>query len=176
MGGNNMWIDFVKTYPILSAMVQFAVLGTIGEFLGSAIRKGKIVFFSFRITLGKMLIWAILAVMIKFAFVGFTGFVDELVVYQLLPDFFLPFFISVFMNIMFGPILIYSHRFMDNSLEKKHNYVGIKGALFTLLWFWIPAHTVTFLMPEIWRITLAAVWSVVLGLILGFFNREKKTQ
>ena len=40
-----MWIDFVKTYPILSAMVQFAVLGTIGEFLGTAIRKGKITFF-----------------------------------------------------------------------------------------------------------------------------------
>lgn len=88
-----MWIDFVKTYPILSAMVQFAVLGTIGEFLGSAIRNGKTVFFSFRVILGKMLIWAILAVMIKYSFVGFAGFVNGLVVHQMLPNFFLPFFI-----------------------------------------------------------------------------------
>ena len=171
-----MWIDFVKTYSILSAMVQFAVLGTIGEFLGTAIRKGKITFFSFKITLGKMLIWAILAVMIKYAFVGFTGFVNELVAHQMLPDFFLPFFISVFMNIMFGPILFLSHRGMDNFLEKKQNWKGIKKAILTLLWFWIPAHTITFMSPEIWRITLAAVWSIVLGLILGFFNREKQVK
>jgi len=171
-----MWIDFVKTYPILSAMVQFAVLGTIGEWFGASIRKGKITLFSFKITLGKMLIWAILAVMIKYAFVGFTGFVNELVSHGMLPDFFLAFFISAFMNILFGPALIFSHRAMDNFLEKKHNWKGIKGAVFTLLWFWIPAHTVTFLLPEIWRITLAAVWSVVLGIILGFFNREKQTK
>src|SRR6056297_2347219 len=171
-----MWIDFVKTYPILSAMVQFAVLGTIGEFLGTAIRKGKITFFSFKITLGKMLIWAILAVMIKYAFVGFTGFVNELVAHAMLPNFFLPFFISAFMNLLFGPLLIFSHRAMDNFLEKKQNRKGLKGAVFTLIWFWIPAHTVTFLSPEIWRITLAAVWSVVLGIILGFFNRENKPQ
>ena len=73
-----MWVDFVKQYPILSAMIQFAVLGTVGELLGSAIRKGKFSLFSLKITLGKMLIWAILAVMIKYAFVGFTGFVHEL--------------------------------------------------------------------------------------------------
>ena len=36
-----MWINFVKTYPILSAMLQFAVLGTIGEFFGTTIRSGK---------------------------------------------------------------------------------------------------------------------------------------
>ncbi|MFW6263559.1 MAG: hypothetical protein ACOC34_05955, partial [Thermotogota bacterium] len=99
-----------------------------------------------------------------------------LAVHQMLPDLFLPFFISAFMNIMFGPILILSHRGMDNFLEKKQHWKGIKGALLTLLWFWIPAHTITFMLPEIWRITLAAVWSVVLGLILGFFNREKQTK
>src|SRR6056297_1095141 len=126
-----MWIDFVKTYPILSAMVQFAVLGTIGEWFGASIRKGKVTYFSFKITLGKMLIWAILSVMIKYAFVGFTGFVNELVAHRMLPDFFLPFFISVFMNIMFGPILFLSHRGMDNFLEKKQNWKGIKKAILT---------------------------------------------
>ncbi len=168
-----MWVDFVKQYPILSAMIQFAVLGTVGELLGSAIRKGKFSLFSLKITLGKMLIWAILAVMIKYAFVGFTGFVHELVAHQMLPDLFLPFFISAFMNGLFGPIMILTHRALDNFLERKRNWKGIKGAILTLLWFWIPAHTVTFMLPSLWQITLAACWSVILGLILGFFNREK---
>ena len=41
-------------------------------------------------------------------------------------------------------------------------------ALKSIVWFWIPAHTVTFMLPDVYRIGLAAVWSVVLGVILGY--------
>lgn len=169
-----MWVDFVTEFPILSGMVQFAILGTVGELVGNGIRKGKFSFFSVKMTLGKMAVWALLAIMVKYAFVGFSGFVNALVAYNMLPNLFLPFFISAFMNIMFGPILIFSHRALDNLLEKKSNWKGIKGALLTLLWFWIPAHTVTFMLDQLWRITLAALWSVMLGIIMGFFNRQKQ--
>jgi len=169
-----MWIEFVKAYPILSAMMQFAVLGTLGEWLGTAVRKRGFISFSPGIVLGKMAIWAILAVMIKYAFVGFGGFVDALVIEGMLPDLYRPFFISLFMNLLFGPVLITSHRSMDNILERAKNWRGIKGALLTLIWFWIPAHTITFIMPKVWQITLAAVWSVALGVIMGFFNRKKR--
>ncbi|MBD3831677.1 MAG: hypothetical protein IE890_14490, partial [Arcobacter sp.] len=53
---------------------------------------------------------------------------------------------------------------------------GLKGALLTLLWFWLPAHTVTFLLPEHWQVTLAAVWSFVLGIILGYFSGHSKEE
>jgi hypothetical protein len=41
-----------------------------------------------------------------------------------------------------------------------------------MIWFWIPAHTITFSLPTDFQIGLAALWSVVLGVILGFFNRK----
>jgi hypothetical protein len=42
----------------------------------------------------------------------------------------------------------------------------------SLLWFWIPAHSVTFALPKPYQIGLAAIWSVALGIILGFYNRK----
>jgi hypothetical protein len=41
----------------------------------------------------------------------------------------------------------------------------------------VPAHAVTFALPPDWRIGLAALWSVVLGLILGMYSpvRESRT-
>jgi hypothetical protein len=42
--------------------------------------------------------------------------------------------------------------------------------LWSLAWFWVPAHAVTFALPPDWRIGLAALWSVVLGLILGMYS------
>lgn len=169
-----MWIDFVTNHPILSAMLQFAVLGTLGEIVGATVKSRKFKMFTIGILVGKMVIWAILAVMIKYAFTGFGGFVDALTAHHMLPDWGHPFFISVFMNVLFGPVMILTHRILDNVLEKNPgNWAGIKGALLTLLWFWIPAHTITFMLPTIWRITLAACWSVVLGGIMGFFKRKK---
>jgi len=166
------WINFVNEHPILSSMLQFAILGTVGEILGMYVRTKKISM-PWYIVLGKAAIWAILAVMIKYSFTGFGGFVTALTEHGMLPETGRAFFISAFMNIMFGPIMIVTHRLLDNLLERKKNWNGIKGAMLTLLWFWIPAHTVTFLLPADFRITLAALWSVVLGIIMGFFKKRE---
>ena len=37
----------------------------------------------------------------------------------------------------------------------------------TLIWFWIPAHTLTFSLAVDYQVGLAALWSLALGLILG---------
>jgi membrane protein implicated in regulation of membrane protease activity len=75
---------------------------------------------------------------------------------------------------MFGPWLVIGHRFLDNLFLFKIRIPteGIKGAMLTLIWFWIPAHTVTFSLPAEWQITLAAVWSFVLGLLLSLFVKK----
>jgi peptidoglycan/LPS O-acetylase OafA/YrhL len=77
---------------------------------------------------------------------------------------------------MFGPWVIILHRLFDNFIYGKFLVPtdGLKGALLTLVWFWIPAHSVTFYLPPDQQITLAAIWSFVLGLILGIFNNRKK--
>ena len=48
---------------------------------------------------------------------------------------------------------------------------------YTIPLFWIPAHTVTFLLPTEFRTLFAALLSVVLGLLMGvlggFRNRPQ---
>ncbi|SHF14475.1 hypothetical protein SAMN02745164_01874 [Marinitoga hydrogenitolerans DSM 16785] len=159
--------------PLIAAMIQFAILGTAGEVVSKLITKKKISIFK---VIYSMFVWAILGVLIKFAFTGFNGFVKELISHNYLPSgrIYQAFFKSLFTNVFFGPWLIIIHRFLDNISKLKLPTDGLKGAMLTLLWFWIPAHTVTFSLSTDWQITLAAIWSFVLGLILGIFTNLKK--
>lgn len=172
------YLTLVKQYPIFSAMIQFAILGTLGEIVSYKVKGGKGYPFSIKVTFGKMLGWAVLAVMIKYAFTGFSGFVIALVEHQLLPEIvteltvLFAFLKSFFTNLMFGPILILTHRFFDNLIEGKKNWKNLKGAILTLFWFWVPAHTITFSLPVEYQIGLAALWSLALGVILGIFVRK----
>ncbi len=170
------YISLVKAHPITTAMAQFAVLGTLGE-MASKWLAGRRFFFPFgaRGTLLRMLGWALLAVCIKYAFTGFVAFVDGLTAHGLLPELGAAgraFAVSLSMNLQFGPFLVIVHRLMDNAIDGKPNWANLDKGLLSLLWFWVPAHTVTFLLPLELRIGLAAVWSAALGLILGWYNRK----
>ena len=170
------YVDLVKSYPIITAMVQFSVLGTFGDIISKWILNRKIFApYNFLTLLLKMIEWAILAVCIKYAFVGFHGFVDSLISHNLLPELNVPvraFAISVSMNLEFGPFLVILHRLLDNIVHREKNWANIDKGLLSLIWFWIPAHTITFILPTPYQIGLAAVWSVVLGIILGFYIRK----
>ena len=79
--------------------------------------------------------------------------------------------VSVLTNLFFGPQMMFFHRLEDNLILWKWDMASLTTAWWTLLWFWIPAHTVTFSLPVEYQIGLAALWSVVLGLILGLVRR-----
>ena len=172
------YIVLVTAHPIYTAMLQFAVLGTLGDIASKLLVERRFFMpFGPLTAFFKMLEWALLAVCIKYAFVGFNGFVDGLAAHGLLPQpgrFGRAFAISAAMNLQFGPFLVIAHRLLDNAIARKSNWSNIDKGLLSLLWFWIPAHTVTFILPKPFQIGLAALWSVVLGLILGFYNRENK--
>ena len=157
-------------------MAQFAVLGTLGEMASKWLALRRFFFpFGVRGTLLRMLGWALLAVCIKYAFTGFVAFVDGLAAHGLLPELGAAgraFAVSLSMNLQFGPFLVLVHRLIDNAIDGKPNWANLDKGLLSLLWFWVPAHTVTFLLPLELRIGLAAVWSVALGLILGWYNRK----
>lgn len=172
----NWYVDLVSSNPIITAMAQFAILGTFGDIISKWIIKKKIFSpFPNYIILLKMVEWAILAICIKYAFIGFHGFVDYLILHRLLPELngvFYSFAISVTMNLQFGPFLVIVHRMLDNTIHKERNWKNIDKSLLSLLWFWVPAHTLTFILPIPYQIGLAAIWSLVLGIILGFYNRK----
>lgn len=167
------YTDWVASNPLLSAMIQFALLGTLGEVISFSLSQKKLAipcaWWQFIL---KMLAWAILGVLIKLAFIGMKGFALALMEHGFLPLSFKEglgwaFSVSVLTNLLFGPQMMAFHRLEDNLIMHQKGFVGIQRSWATLLWFWIPAHTLTFLLPADLQIGLAALWSLVLGLIMG---------
>ena len=98
------------------------------------------------------------------------------------------FAISALMNLIFAPVFMTLHKItdthiIDNGGTLKGFFTPIKfydifprlnwsvqwNFVFkkTIHFFWIPAHTITFLMPGEYRIIFAAVLGIVLGVILS---------
>ncbi|PKL24203.1 MAG: hypothetical protein CVV47_10660 [Spirochaetae bacterium HGW-Spirochaetae-3] len=167
---------------LLSAFIQFAVLGSLGEALGvvasgkrASGRRSSANAFAW---LAKAVVWGILGILVKYSFTGYKGFLAALVDKGFLPEAFEEITIlralslSVLTNSMFGPLLMFLHRTTDNLISRTHGYKGIERSLATLAWFWAPAHTITFALPYEYQIGLAALWSVALGLIMGFTKRK----
>jgi small-conductance mechanosensitive channel len=170
---------WVLEYPLLSAAVHFAILGTIGEILSVSIVRRRMSWpgNAWQV-LGKVAAWALLGIVIKYGFAGMKGFTRALVDQQLLPSFLgagigWALAVSTLTNVFFGPQMMLFHRLEDNLILREWSFAGLTTAWWTLLWFWIPAHTVTFSLPLAYQIPLAAVWSVVLGAIMGFTKARK---
>ncbi len=99
------------------------------------------------------------------------------------------FLISAIMNLTFAPVFMASHRITDVYIDKRYSgektdisqiISGIDWARFikeivgvTIPLFWIPAHTITFLLPDQYKVLFAASLSIVLGLILSFAKMRK---
>ncbi len=172
------YTTWVVANPLLAAAVQFALLGTLGEVISHTLtaRRPGLPGTPLQM-LAKMADWALLGVIIKYGFAGMKGFTLALIDHNLLPrvcagGLAWAFSVSVLTNILFGPQMMAFHRLTDNLILRRRGFAGIQRAWWTLLWFWIPAHTLTFSLPREYQIGLAAVWSVVLGAILGLSTQK----
>ncbi len=171
------YVAWVTQNPILSAAIQFAILGTLGEIISASLKQKRPALPCTPLQLlGKVFAWALLGAIIKYGFAGMKGFTAALLNHKLLPAFLgagigLAFATSAFTNILFGPQMMAFHRVEDNLILGRKGFAGITTAWFTLVWFWIPAHTVTFSLPADYQIGLAAVWSLVLGIIMGLTKK-----
>ena len=167
------YLNWVILNPLLSAAIQFAILGTLGEIISFSIQRRKIAIpCTWMQLVFKGIAWAVLGIVIKYGFAGMKGFTQALLDHELLPAFLgfglgWAFAVSVFTNIFFGPQMMAFHRLEDNLILGQKGFHGITTAWKTLIWFWIPAHTITFLLPADLQIGLAALWSLVLGIIMG---------
>lgn len=105
------------------------------------------------------------------------------------------FTISVTMNILFAPILMLSHSLADAHVAEHNGSMqcfmhkpNIPKYLQNMNWeqfwklaivrnilfFWIPMHTITFLLPEAFRVLFAAILGACLGLILTFIKMKSQ--
>jgi hypothetical protein len=174
------YVVWVKANPLLSAAVQFSILGPLGEVIANVMRTRRLEWpFSFVTTVLKGLAWAILGIVIKYGFAGCKGACAALVDQGLLPQALgnglgWAITVSVVTNLFFGPQMMVLHRVEDNLIDRKWDFTGIQKAWATLVWFWIPAHTVTFILPTHYQIGLAAVWGLCLGIIMGITNKPAR--
>ena len=102
--------------------------------------------------------------------------------------------ISVTMNTIFAPVFMTLHKITDThilatggtlrglftpipmgDIMQKMNWHVQWGFVFkkTIPFFWYPAHTITFLLPEESRVLFAALLGVALGVILAVAARKK---
>ncbi|HAF07293.1 MAG: hypothetical protein QME48_05865 [bacterium] len=166
------YLNFVKRYPLISSFVQFAILGFLGEIISYSLRKKlKTIGNPFQIFL-KILAWGILGIVIKMGFTGSKGSLKALIENKLFfnikeSSFFYALTLSTLTNTFFGPQMMFFHRLEENIITGRKDFKGIEFSLFSLLWFWIPAHTFTFMLPKDYQIGIAAIWSIVLGIILS---------
>jgi hypothetical protein len=106
------------------------------------------------------------------------------------------FSISVFMNLIFAPIFMTFHKITDihitqtgGTLKGFFSPIPIYKILSKLDWnvqwnfvfkrtipfFWIPAHTITFLISPEYRIVFAALLGIILGIILSIAAQRSKS-
>lgn len=104
------------------------------------------------------------------------------------------FSISTFMNCLFAPIFMILHKISDTHIMNnggtikgyfskvhfKEIFVGLDwGTIWSFLFmktipfFWIPAHTITFMLPPAYRVLFAALLGVMLGLFMSFATKKK---
>lgn len=180
-------------HPYLMGFVKFALLALSGELLALRMSKGEFVLPPY--TWARLIIWGIIGIWITYMMKIFFIATGVLMEKGLLPNaenpmfytFLHAFCTSVTMNLGFGPTFMALHKISDTYLAKRKEDKGItlgqtvaevdwKGfwtftVLKTVPLFWIPAHTVTFMLPEEYQVMLAALLSVALGIIL---NIKKK--
>ena len=104
------------------------------------------------------------------------------------------FCISTFMNTIYAPVMMTLHKITDTHIMNNGGIItGFlrpiqMGEMFksinwdiqwnfvfkkTIPFFWIPAHTITFILPQDYRVLFAAVLGIALGVILSLAARKK---
>ncbi len=188
----DFFLDFASDYKVLGGFIKFFFLATLGDFIALRIRskESKMPNYIFI----KALIWGLIGISIVLMFQIYPLGVEALQVKNILPfegnAFFFALFVSIIMNFTFAPTMMAFHRVTDTFLNMRvaNKSTTISEAIDSINWtqfinftvfksiplFWIPAHTITFLLPEEYRIIFAAVLGIFLGLILGLFSNRSK--
>ena len=177
-------------HPYIMGFIKFALLATVGEVLALRMRSGS---WQTPFYIGwRMLIWGLIGVAITFMMKTYSYGVAGLVENNLLPGkgsgfgarLLRAFYTAAVMNLTFGPTFMATHKCTDKYLELRHDGIekpGLRGVINGIDWhgfvsftlfktiplFWIPAHTLTFMLPAEYQVIAAAALSIALGIILS---------
>ncbi len=192
--------DWSNKQPYIMGFLKFALLATAGELIAIRMSGGE--FKKPPYIIARLIIWGLIGIwityMMKMFFIGSGALMEA----GLLPGKSLDtksfwymliraFATSATMNLTFGPTFMAVHKCSDTYLALRAKLGrgpslaeiidGVDWKKFvsftifkTVPIFWIPAHTLTFLLPTAYQVMLAALLSVALGIILNFHRTSKK--
>lgn len=189
--------ELSANHPYIMGFIKFALLATSGELIAIKMASGKFGKPSYLIA--RIVIWGLIGIWITYMMKIFFLGSGSMMAAGLLPGRKLSpngvsykliraFATAATMNLTFGPTFMAVHKCSDTYLAlRAQNGKGVKlGEVIdgvdwkrfvsftifkTVPIFWIPAHTLTFLLPPEYQVMLAALLSVALGIIL---NIKKK--
>lgn len=191
---------FNQNYPYLLGFLKTSILAFMGELLVSRFKHQR--YFYGTGHLMRWFVWGLLGMIFVLVFKIYASGVTIAQTANLLPSFgegfiaslFTAFLISLIMNLSFAPTFMILHRITDGYINlsdgniKKLLQVSLKSVVDGIDWqfffhtvvlksiplFWIPAHTITFLLPENYRVLMAAYLSIALGIIMSIRKQTKK--
>lgn len=185
-------------HPLPMGFLKFAVLASMGELAATRAVEGR-----WRRPAGmcaKAVVWGLVGMAVVLMFALFSDGVDGLVRRRLV---FLPaapftarllsaFLASALMNLTFGIAFMGAHRICDCfiGLRVADRRARLGDAVARVDWvefvrfvvgktvplFWIPAHTVSFMLRPEYRVVFAAYLSMALGLILTYSRARRRAQ
>jgi len=181
---------FTAHFPYLMGFFKVGLLATFGEMLKVRVKTGS---WKVPALFARFIVWGIVGLLFTFVFAMFANGMGSLIgtplwfgkkAWALNPTFWdkllFAFSTSFWQNVIFAFPMMLGHEWCNEVINQKR-FVG--GAEFleklnkpvwgsfipkTIIFFWIPAHTVTFLLPPDYRVLMSAVLSLVLGAILTF--------
>lgn len=196
-GALDGFIRLTAAHPYAMSFIKFAVLATFGECIALRISTGVYNRPGFGLV-PKAVVWGFLGMLINVAFTVYGGGTPRLLagLGLLSPDaagfgarLLTAFAVSVLLNSLFAPVLMLAHKLTDlhiaagggtlSGLCRRPDVAALLRAVdWNVMWgfvlkktiplFWIPAHTITFMLPVHFRVLFAALLGVALGVILAF--------
>jgi len=183
---NEFYSSFGLDHPFIMGFIKFFVLGTMGEVLAP-----RLITKQWNLPKGLLYrasIWGLIGVSLVIIMPLFNIGVHSLQDMRLLPfagnKFAIAFFTSLIMNLVFAPTMMMSHKYTDAMIDlyyencklpsvkevvNKIDWQGFIGFVCfkTIPFFWIPAHTITFILPSEYRVLAAAFLGIALGLLVA---------
>lgn len=187
---NPIFINITTEFPYMMGFIKTMILASMGEMLVRRIKTGS--YFGDPGLFMKAVVWGFLGMVFVFVFPLFDGGIRSIfsnrVLFEnsFLNTFIYALLVSMSMNILFAPTFMMFHRVTDayinlskgklkeiiklplndviESIDFKFffSFVVIK----TIPLFWIPAHTITFMLPPVYRVLMASYLSIALGILL----------
>ena len=188
---NPLFVQLTTQHPYIMGFIKTMLLATMGEVLVRRIKTGS--YFKDLGLILKAFVWGFLGMVFVFVFPLFDGGIRSIFNDQILfeNDFMnrliYALMVSTSMNVLFAPTFMMLHRITDTYINLSEGKIkklarvpfddvirSIDFKFFfsfviikTIPFFWIPAHTITFMLPPVYRVLMASYLSIALGVLLS---------